>query len=74
MDTYKAVCFGYYTTMPTDGLRDFHKIFMETLTFGLPELKEGQLNLGWKAREAIDTRGLTSVAAPGYQAPGVLVY
>merc|ERR1712154_28332 len=57
-----------------DGLRDFHEISVETLKFGLPELKEGQLKLGWKARKAMDSRGLTSVAAPGYQAPGVLVF
>jgi len=74
MDTYEAGGFGYHTTMPTDGLRDFHEISVETLKFGLPELKEGQLNLGWKARKAMDVRGLTSVAAPGSQAPGVLVF
>lgn len=74
MDTYEAGGFGYHTTMPTDGLRDFHEISVETLKYGLPELKEDQLNLGWMARKAMDSRGLTSVAAPGYQAPGVLVF
>jgi alanine-glyoxylate transaminase/serine-glyoxylate transaminase/serine-pyruvate transaminase len=74
MDTYEAGGFGYHTTMPTDGLRDFHEISVETLKYGLPELKEAQLNLGWKARKAMDVRGLTSVAAPGSQAPGVLVF
>ena len=60
--------------MPTDGLRDFHEISVETLEFGLPELKEAQLRLGREARTALDNRGLVSVAAPGFQAPGVLVY
>lgn len=74
MDTYEAGGFGYHTTMPTDGLRDFHEISVETLKFGLPELKEAQLKLGKEARAALDSRGLTSVAAPGFEAPGVLVY
>lgn len=74
MDTYEAGGFGYHTTMPTDGLRDFHEISVETLEFGLPELKAAQLKLGKEARAALDSRGLVSVAAPGFQAPGVLVY
>jgi aspartate aminotransferase-like enzyme len=60
--------------MPTDGLRDFHEISVETLKFGLPELKQAQSKLGAEARDLLDSRGLTSVAAPGFQAPGVLVY
>lgn len=74
MDAYEAGGFGYHTTMPTDGLRDFHEITVETLRFGLPQLKEAQLELGRKAREALDSRGLVSVAAPEFAAPGVLVY
>lgn len=74
MDTYEKGGFGYHTTMPTDGLRDFHEISVETLKFGMPELKEAQYKLGEDARALLDSRGLTSVAAPGYRAPGVLVY
>jgi len=74
MDAYEKGGFGYHTTMPTDALRDFHEISVETLQVGLPELKDMQLNLGTAARDALNDRGLTSVAAPGYQAPGVLVY
>lgn len=74
MDTYEKGGFGYHTTMPTDALRDFHEISVETLKFGLPELKQAQLDLGVAARGSLDARGLTSVAAPGCQAPGVLVY
>lgn len=74
MDTYEKGGFGYHTTMPTDGLRDFHEISVETLQFGLPELKVAQYTLGKNARTLLDSRGLTSVAAPGFQAPGVLVY
>lgn len=74
MDTYEKGGFGYHTTMPTDALRDFHEISVETLKFGMPELKQAQIDLGKQARTAVDARGLTSVAAPGFQAPGVLVY
>ena len=66
--------FGYHTTMPTDALRDFHEISVETLKVGLPELKYSQYELGKQSRAAMDARGLISVAAPGFQAPGVLVY
>lgn len=74
METYENGGFGYHTTMPTDGLRDFHEISVETLKFGLPELKAAQIELGKEARNALDSRGLVSVAASGFQAPGVLVY
>ena len=74
MDTYANGGFGYHTTMPTDALRDFHEISVETLKFGLPELKAAQIELGKQAHEAYANRGLTSVAAPGFQSPGVLVY
>ena len=74
MDTYEKGGFGYHTTMPTDGLRDFHEIGVETLKFGLPQLKQAQYDLGESARGLLASRGLTSVAAPGFEAPGVLVY
>mmetsp|Transcript_11346 Transcript_11346/g.16455 ORF Transcript_11346/g.16455 Transcript_11346/m.16455 type:complete len:456 (+) Transcript_11346:178-1545(+) len=74
MDTYEKGGFGYHTTMPTDALRDFHEISVETLKFGLPKLKDAQIELGATARSLLESKGLTSVAAPGFQAPGVLVY
>jgi aspartate aminotransferase-like enzyme len=74
MDTYEKGGFGYHTTMPTDALRDFHEISVETMKFGIPELKSAQLKLGKEARGLLDSKGLVSVAAPGFQAPGVMVY
>jgi len=44
------------------------------MKFGIPELKQAQLDLGRISREALDSKGLTSVAAAGFQSPGVLVY
>lgn len=74
MEKYEAEGYMYHTTMPTDALRDFHEISVETLHVGLPELKQAQHELGRKARDALEERDLVSVAAPGFQAPGVLVY
>jgi len=74
MDTYAKGGFGYHTTMPTDALRDFHEISVETMKFGIPELKAAQIDLGKKAHEMMAKKGLKTVAAPGFQAPGVLVY
>lgn len=74
MDAYEKGGFAYHTTMPTDALRDFHEVTVETVNIGLWALKEKQLKMGWKARAILDSKGLTSVAAPGFQAPGVLVY
>jgi len=74
MDAYVKGGFGYHTTMPTDSLRDFHEISVESMKYGMPELKEAQKELGSKFRSVLDSKGLTSVSAPGFQAPGVLVY
>mmetsp|Transcript_18983 Transcript_18983/g.28146 ORF Transcript_18983/g.28146 Transcript_18983/m.28146 type:complete len:430 (-) Transcript_18983:135-1424(-) len=74
MDTYENGGFGYHTTMPTDALRDFHEISVETIKYGLPKLKADQIELGKVSRAALEARGLISVSAPGAQAPGVLVF
>jgi len=44
------------------------------MKFGIPELKTGQIELGRMAHTAMANRGLKTVAAPGFEAPGVLVY
>lgn len=61
---------GYHTTMPTDALRDFHEISVETMKYGMPECKQGQQSLGDASRSLLESKGLTSVAAPGFEAPG----
>lgn len=76
MEAYEKGGFAYHTTMPTDALRDFHEITVETLSIGLAPLKEAQWQLGTRVRHLFDHTpyALRSVAASGYQAPGVLVY
>jgi alanine-glyoxylate transaminase / serine-glyoxylate transaminase / serine-pyruvate transaminase len=74
MDAYKKGGFAYHTTMPTDALRDFHQVTVETVDIGLDVLKERQVEMGRLARAMVERKGLRSVSAPGFQAPGVLVY
>eukprot|EP00590_Aulacoseira_subarctica_P011405 CAMPEP_0172414462 /NCGR_PEP_ID=MMETSP1064-20121228/1115_1 /TAXON_ID=202472 /ORGANISM="Aulacoseira subarctica , Strain CCAP 1002/5" /LENGTH=421 /DNA_ID=CAMNT_0013151141 /DNA_START=206 /DNA_END=1471 /DNA_ORIENTATION=- len=74
MDKYTSGGWAYHTTMPTDGIRDFHEVTVETMKFGMDNLKTAQTSLGKAARAMLDSKGLKSVAAPGFQAPGVLVY
>jgi len=74
MDIYENGGFAYHTTMPTDALRDWHEITVETMKFGIPELKEAQIDLGTEAHACLQSKNLVPVAAPGFRAPGVLVY
>jgi len=74
MDSYVGGGWGYHTTMPTDSIRDFHEVTVETMKFGMDNLKHAQIDLGKKTREMFESKGLVSVAAPGFEAPGVLVY
>jgi aspartate aminotransferase-like enzyme len=76
MDAYvKKGTFAYHTTMPTDALRDFHQVTVELLSIGTDRLKEYQIQLGQKVRDLFRTKyELRSVAASGFDAPGVLVY
>lgn len=74
MEAYKQGTWAYHTTPPTDALRDLQEVSVEMLNIGLDKLKNYQFDLGIEARGLLDSKGLTSVAAPGFQAPSVLVY
>jgi len=74
MDAYVAGGYAYHTTPPTDSLRVLQELSVEMLQFGISELKQAQLGMGTRARDVFDSKGLVSVSAPGFQAPGVLVY
>ena len=73
MIAYESGGHAYHATMPTDGLRNFRDVMNETQSLGLSEMKEAQTHLGLKAREVLEAKGFSSVAAPGFQAPGVIV-
>ncbi len=73
MEAYESGAHAYHATMPTESLRVFRDVMLETKTFGFQKAKECQQQLGDKVREALTSRGLISVAANGFQAPGVVV-
>jgi len=73
METYEAGKHAYHATMPTDGLAHFRDAVAETRAFGFQKAKDAQWQLGDRVREAMAARGVKSVAADGFQAPGVVV-
>jgi len=73
MATYEAGGHAYHATMPTDGLRTLRDAMAETLAAGREQVRQRLLELGAGVREALERRGYRSVAAPGFQAPGVIV-
>ena len=73
MEAYLAGGHAYHATMPTDALRMFHAAMTETKAIGFEALKAAQWELGLAVRAMLVHRGIRSVAAEGFQAPGVVV-
>ena len=73
MEAYEGGGHAYHATMPTESLRVFRDVMRETFDFGLDQAKQKQLQLGTKVRSLLDDKGLVSVAAEGFHAPGVVV-
>ena len=73
MQAYLDGGHAYHATMPTDALRVFRDTMLETKEFGFERLKEAQWQLGEGVREMMAEKGIKSVAADGYGAPGVVV-
>ena len=73
MAAYEGGGHAYHATMPTDALRDFRDTMKETQTYGFGKLKDAQWALGHAVRTMLADKGVTSVAAEGYGAPGVVV-
>jgi aspartate aminotransferase-like enzyme len=63
----------YHATMPTDALKILRDNMKETLALGFPTAKARQVDLGMKVRALLESKNFTSVAAPGFQSPGVVV-
>lgn len=74
MIAYEQGGHAYHATMPTDALRRFRDTMNETLEQGLDTLKERQWQLGRQVRALLVKRGFHSVAAAGFEAPGVVVF
>jgi len=64
---------AYHATMPTDALRVVAARMQDTVQLGLPETRRLQQQLGDKVRAMLAKHGFSSVAAPGFEAAGVVV-
>ncbi|WP_417208012.1 aminotransferase class V-fold PLP-dependent enzyme [Antarctobacter sp.] len=73
MKAYEDGGHAYHATMPTDGLRAFRDTMVETRDYGFAKLKEAQWALGSAVRAMFADKGVNSVAAEGFGAPGVVV-
>lgn len=73
MQAYEDGGHAYHATMPTDALRAFRDTMAETKEYGFKRLREAQWKLGNGVREMLAKKGVTSVAAEGFGAPGVVV-
>lgn len=73
MQAYEGGGHAYHATMPTDALRAFRDTMVETRAYGFARLKEAQWTLGNAVREMLAGKGVVSVAADGFGAPGVVV-
>ncbi|MEM9349697.1 MAG: aminotransferase class V-fold PLP-dependent enzyme [Pseudomonadota bacterium] len=73
METYEAGKHAYHATMPTDGLVHFRDNVRETREFGFEKAKAAQWELGRAVRAMLAEKGVKSVAASGFEAPGVVV-
>lgn len=73
MQAYENGGHAYHATMPTDALRDFRDTMIETRDYGFDRLRAAQWELGSAVRALLADKGMTSVAAEGYGAPGVVV-
>jgi aspartate aminotransferase-like enzyme len=74
MESYEKGGHAYHATMPTDALARCRDAMAETRARGWETLRAAQHALGARVRERLSARGLRSVAAPGFEAPGVVVY
>lgn len=73
MKAYENGGHAYHATMPTDALRAFRDVMLETVAHGLDPIRDRQLELGTRVRDLLEANGFHSVAADGFKAPGVVV-
>ena len=73
METYESGGHAYHTTLPTDALLRLRDTMVETEQYGYARVQQEQMALGKNVRELMERHGFPSVAAAGFQAPGVVV-
>jgi aspartate aminotransferase-like enzyme len=73
METHEKGQIAYHATLPTDGLTHLRDAMQETAAFGFDAARSAQQAIGTRVRALLEARGIQSVAAPGFQAPCVIV-
>jgi aspartate aminotransferase-like enzyme len=73
MEGYEKGTHSYHTTMPTDALSRLREVMHETKEYGFEKVRQEQIDLGSRVRDLLESRGILSVAADGFKAPGVVV-
>ena len=73
MQAYESGGHAYHATMPTDAIKHFRDTVNETAEFGFDNARKKQQELGDKVSALLERNNITSVAAKGFQAPGVVV-
>lgn len=73
MKAYENGGHAYHATLPTDALATFRDTMLETRDYGFARVRDEQIALGQAVRSLLESRGIRSVAAEGFQASGVVV-
>jgi len=73
MQAYVNGGHAYHATLPTDALTKFRDAMLETKEYGFEKVRAEQIELGQKVRALLESKGIKSVAAEGFKAPGVVV-
>ncbi len=73
MEAYENGGHAYHATMPTDSLTLFRDAMKETEEYGFEKARAAQQALGDRVRALLKDKNIPSVAAEGFQAPGVVV-
>ena len=73
METYEGGGHAYHATLPTDSLARNRDVMAESAAYGFERLRAEQWVLGRRVRALLAQHGFASVAAPGFESPGVVV-
>ena len=73
MEAFESGSHAYHATMPTDALAAMRDVMLETEAYGFDKVCREQQELGRRIRQLLVSQGFPSVAAAGFQAPGVVV-
>ena len=73
MEAFEKGGHAYHATMPTDALAALRDAMLEAERYGFEAVCAEQWELGRRVRALLEARGFPSVAAEGFQAPGVVV-